>query len=331
METPFSDGQTRAGWSNTFSSSMLMITIVPSHTSRRPTPVSRARSNTPAQSIWREYAPGRPSRQTRGVPRQVLSVQHVSGNPVKYQDPTGHCAQDDYACWTLADNLYAWFDWTINGIWSFDEVNRILSAAYLIENWYQSNTEGSARAHVRAYFGGTSFHRSESNLSIPHILGRHHVEGKDVYLRSAFSAFSIVHELGHVLDNVVADRTVGYGAAVWGGGPADEMVSAVGQRWHCPLRFLCFGYGSTGGGESPPTDYARTGPSEDFAVTFMKSVINPGELESIAPRRSGWMRNFAALLVNETPQYYGSPYTQNQRHSRPQSLPLLPVPAPSPY
>jgi hypothetical protein len=36
----------------------------------------------------------------RGVPRLVLSVQHVLGNPVKYQDPTGHraCASGIEVC-----------------------------------------------------------------------------------------------------------------------------------------------------------------------------------------------------------------------------------------
>jgi hypothetical protein len=67
-----------------------MNPIAAFHTNRRPTPVSRARSNTPAQSIWQECAPRRPSRQQRGVPRRVLSVQHVLSNPVKYKDPTGH-------------------------------------------------------------------------------------------------------------------------------------------------------------------------------------------------------------------------------------------------
>ena len=183
-----------------------MITIVPSHTSRRPTPVSRARSNTPAQPIWREYAPGRPSRQTRGVPRKVLSVQHVSGNPVKYQDPSGHCAGDpsdlnnpDFGCWFLQGQIEDTYQLFLTGDWLLDELQTLLFAIGDMEAGL------GGKKYFIAAFGGTDIHREQGVWTGPGKVPANFIL-KMTFWDAAFAKplaatqWLILHEFGHAWD-----------------------------------------------------------------------------------------------------------------------------------
>jgi hypothetical protein len=62
--------------------------------------------------------------------------------------------------------------------------------------------------------------------------------------------------------------------------------------------------------EGTPMDYATNGPSEDFADTFMLSVVSPGSLQSI---RSNFMSEMGRSLTTSVGEFAGSPYRALQR------------------
>jgi hypothetical protein len=180
---------------------------------------------------------------------------------------------------------------------------------------------------MRASLGGTEFSRVEKSLAadfFTQLRSRNHVVGNIVYLLDRFSINTVVHEIGHVLDNALSNSIYPGGAAVFGGGPGDAMARAVGlDPTKCTIRFMCDweSIARSANAELNPNSYGRTnGPSEDFADAFMLSVN--GSLGG-APIRDQFMRNLAALQVQVSPEFHGmaSAYAR---------WPIHPVPAPTP-
>ncbi len=255
-------------------------------------------------------------------PQSFNRYSYVLNNPIRYTDPSGHCAQDDNACWEIADQLYSQYGWTIEGVWSLEQVRTMLEGAQLLEAWVESilfeqwlPQNVDARGVMRTLFGGATI-AHPSDLSIIAAQGYHHVWGMTVYMLDEFTAAEFIHEMFHITDNKFGFDVAG-GSAVWGEGPGEDMAQFVGQEIStCYLSFRCPGYGNTPGGEEPPTSpsmYAWKGPSEDFAHSGRFFVT--GEY-SVGPRRTEWMSSFVALQTT-TPEYSGSPYTYWQRHSEP--------------
>jgi RHS repeat-associated protein len=258
-------------------------------------------------------------------PQSFNRYSYVLNNPLRFVDPTGHCAQTDDACWALADNLYQQYGWYIEGVWSIDEVSLFLQAGEALAAWFAQNGGGDAMGRLRSVFGGTVFKHADF---IGHALNAHHVRGSTIFLLDNFDLAIVIHELGHVLDN-----RLGFGwpigSALFGGGPGDDMARALGANprscgW---IRSNCAGYRTS---NEPIIDnddlmaYARTGPNEDFAQSFMVSVLDGATLQSNYPLRAAFMTDLATSL-STTRSEYGlnapSPYL-NRR--------ILPVPAPTP-
>ncbi len=259
-------------------------------------------------------------------PQAFNRYSYVLGNPIRYTDPSGHCAQDDSECWEIADQLYSQYGWTIEGIWSLEQVKTMLEGAQLLEAWIESilfeqglPQNVNARGVMRTLFGGATI-AHPSDFSGFRLMdegnGYHHVWGTTVYMLDEFTSGQLIHEMFHIADNKFGFDELG-GSAAWGGGPADDMVQTVGQDISdCFYRSRCSGYGYTPGAEPPPGSpgsYAWEGPSEDFAQTGRYSALNPSLVGS---RRTEWMNNFVALQT-ATPEFTVSPYTFWQRHYEP--------------
>jgi RHS repeat-associated protein len=254
-----------------------------------------------------------------GNPQSFNRYAYAYNNPLKYTDPSGHCAIGDSACWALADDLYQRYGWKLvglasNGRWTLEEVQVLWDAATAIELWFANHGGGDALGRMRGALGGTEFTRAGivGNIVLP---GRDHVRGNKVHLLPGFKVSNVVHEIGHVLDNRSGHFFM---TALLGGGKADVMAGELGflasQCWN---RSTCGFYTQAAQGprfrESPPSDYAWSGPSEDFADTFMFSVLSPRSLE---PVRTVFMSELGRSLTTSVGEFAGSPYTGLQRSGK---------------
>jgi len=187
-----------------------------------------------------------------------------------------------------------------------DEVNRF---AYVPKDW----TDGLSSQHR----------------------GVHHVWKDGLYMLRGFNSVDVIHEMGHILDNLHSPDLLG---SIIGGGPSDAMVREMGidptpclMRWNCSLTHKG-GYEDIWRAakdrnsevEEPPWgsyggNYARIhGPSEDFAATF--EMIVTRTLGGDAPRRAAWFSDYARSLTRSIARLEGDPYT----------CWALPIPSPIP-
>jgi RHS repeat-associated protein len=257
---------------------------------------------------------------------QLLSIQDSMLRDVaelNYLRSLPGCTTD--ACWDLADQLEERYGWEASGKqFNYQELQNIWDAAQLIEGWFERHGGGDAPGRMRATFGGTSFFHQqqtplfgiiETSAALegrwgPHPLigfaemkDRSHVLGSSVYLDMNRDDIveTIIHEMGHVLDNRFSNAPWP-GAAVLGGGPGDAMAYSLGaDPTQCLYRANCESFGGPNWEtylreaeiEINPSLYARrTGPSEDFAETFAYSVLQNEDLADM-PQRAAWMSNFA--------------------------------------
>ena len=246
-----------------------------------------------------------------GNPQALNRYAYVYNNPLRYTDPSGHCADDDTVCQELANNLYEQYGWRVHGIWSWSDVWTLWQAAGRIELWFAENG-GNGRARMRGTLSEVTFKHAGRLWELS---GFSHVEGHTVFLTRAFSSDLVVHELGHVFDNSFGTEW----AAIFGGGPADDMAKHLGGfPDHCITRFNCNlvgrssghygGYRSWNTPGEPHTGkpYDRMGPAEDFAQTFERQIAQRSSGGFV--QRAQWLRSFTALQIEIAPTYTNLPY-----------------------
>ena len=258
-----------------------------------------------------------------GNPQSYNRYSYTLNNPVKYVDPSGHCAQSDDACWALADELYRLYGWRIVGVWQQQDLMLFLKVGDAIAGWFKMNGGEDGIGRMRGILGGVTFKHGDLIGSV-FVPGNHHVRGSNVYLLPRFNLGSVVHELGHVLDNKLGFGSP-IGSALFGGGPADDMASMLGAdpglNW---LRSGQIGYKTPEEQIDPNaySKYATTGPSEDFAEAFRLAVLSSSDFQSHNPVRADFMSNLAVSLVTSQSEFVGASIYLSQR--------IVPVAAPSP-
>jgi len=118
-----------------------------------------------------------------------------------------------------------------------------------------------------------------------------------IWLPNSFSVQTVVHELGHVLDNnywELGDRLWPFPPTYAGGGLADFMVYSMGgDPSQCIPRWSCANVYASIAGMDPwkSAYYGSNSIADDFAETFMNTIFG----NYVPEGRSDWMENFLGL------------------------------------
>jgi len=192
------------------------------------------------------------------------------------------------------------YGWMLEGEWPRAEAEVVLKAAEGIERYVERVAEVDGRRWMQTYVGDLTFHHGawltevfNANMTLPggHILV---LEG---FGGSVEPYTDMAHEVAHVIDNKQGGKLP---ATLVGGGPADEMVTAVGGNPElCKPRILCpEDYGPRMGGAEgwPDGMYATTGVAEDFAETFAYAAFYP---ERVPTGRLAWMDGWLTETVEQ--------------------------------
>jgi len=184
-------------------------------------------------------------------PQSLNRYSYGLGNPLRFSDPSGHCGAEGniidswnwdaskqtyvptysntyQQCIDIRDQLQELYGWTVAGKWYLADVQKLQGAGQAVEGWFRNGGSLNSQEVVRAVFGGTNFQYADS-LSVFRLgTGFHHVWGTTVVMLEHFSSDTLIHELGHVLDNVISGKTSFGGSAVWGGGMSDMFAKFSG-------------------------------------------------------------------------------------------------------
>jgi len=196
------------------------------------------------------------------------------------------------------------YGWKVDGDYTSENLNTILKGAAWIESYAENLTDKDGQAWIKTYLRNAVFHVNGKVVNSAYgIKIRGFVfPNTDIYLPEKFTAFVVVHELGHVLDNNMGGKM----PAVWfGGGAADQMLKDLGGHPeavpfpHCLDRADYIA--KYAGPESWP-EYMNGGknPTDDFADTFLVAIVGDDlpvpNVEQLAPQRLAWMDAFVANL-----------------------------------
>jgi RHS repeat-associated protein len=252
-----------------------------------------------------------------GSPQAWDRYAYVFNNPMIYTDPSGHaiCLDGGSQCYSqeqrkcfgssetinqLIRDITDQFGWTFKDFWTRDQLSEVRQAGWDIKNYIGGLGE-NGEEWIREYLGKAVFH---DEILANDMLGaaafvptRNHIFFKDEGKNST----SIVHELGHVLDNYFGEY-LAPPAVYFGGGAADMLVEFLGGTTN-GLRFL----GPLEIQEEylfPPDNqtnrHGNKAPAEYFATHFEFQVTGyPSNYNN--SKADLWVKTFISVTVNLLP------------------------------
>ncbi|NSW52151.1 MAG: RHS repeat-associated core domain-containing protein [Anaerolineae bacterium] len=173
---------------------------------------------------------------------------YVLGNPVRYNDPSGHTLEQppnndplldgemtpqEVDLSLLLNEIQARFGWGIDNVYSESLLKEILSAGNIMSNYINANTPVDGDAWISKNLGNAVFNQHPQFLCQNYncVYPTH-----TIWLNSAsVSTGTISHELAHVFDNNSNSQSV-LPATFFGGGISDMLIEFVGISPH-GLRF----------------------------------------------------------------------------------------------
>lgn len=195
----------------------------------------------------------------------------------------------------LGDNYY----WDTSTRLPEPVQDTLILAASAIQSWLLNSSDNNLDP-LAAFQHKTGRILWEPSNLLWRKAGFHHVEFQTVFIDpQLITVETAVHEIAHILDNTHGVHRM---ATVFGGGPADEMIRAIGVEPDLFLpRFKARNYEKALRSlnlELNPTPYGRTmGPVEDFAESFRLAVLHPEQLLVEAPKRYDWFAEWRKRLV----------------------------------
>ncbi len=166
--------------------------------------------------------------------------------------------------------------WTVQGDWTLDELASLIKAGQELQQYIETNTKTNGQAWIRKHLGAVVFHKQSIFNQLLH--SSFALPTRDIYLQNInIATYSgprfILHELAHLLDNDLGGRLP---ASIFGGGPAEKMVAAVGGHPEfCLIKFSCRrGYATNISGPETWGKYAygNNSVADDFADTFTFAI-----------------------------------------------------------
>ena len=116
---------------------------------------------------------------------------------------------------------------------SIDGVEVLDRAAKEIEKWFDRHG-GNGQARMRAHLAPVNVRTAGLFFTLGN---NHHVISNNVYLVAGHSRNKVIHEMGHILDNLNGSSLL---ASIRGRGPSDDMAEFLGlDPNRCFIRFLC--------------------------------------------------------------------------------------------
>ena len=234
-----------------------------------------------------------------GNPQSLNRYTYVNNNPLKYVDPSGHCAEiesNDPACWALYGQVAGAFGSAVPTdlwMWSIDQLSHL--EGWLrrgirftgLQQWAASNVDwvvqgldlvqsalGSELTNAIYGLGGTGVFpminiTGQTPVGDENVPARGDRNGISWNFGAAGDAlsfiFNVIHETGHVVDTQL-------GLLKFGGG----FWSTAGTGWLGPSGWANHKIDPSSSGPDQwvlsdmqvATLYARSNPIEDFADTF---------------------------------------------------------------
>jgi len=248
---------------------------------------------------------------------------YANNTPVNYSDPSGHMAWEGEGgdtkphvlMYIYKQSMSEKFNWSFSGDWTVKELKVVKQAAQDIET-YIGTFGGNGQQWIRSYLGEITFAKEQSIMYPIRAL-----DGGYTYLELSLngalsaSAFvfpsnritfqnifdidrgTVVHELGHTLDNWLGGSSF-FEAAIFGGGWADAQIQFLGGQ---PYGLRCASsHNLIREVALPEGDYGNQHQADFFAQHFRYQVL--GYPENYDSGMAGmWMNAFVSVTVNMLP------------------------------
>ena len=240
---------------------------------------------------------------------------YVRNSPVNYTDPSGNRPCDgngDYEeCNSITPEdynelLYYQYRWNVIGHWTMKNVELLIDSAIVIENSISGMTNGNGRGWMLQNLSGVNVVYNNTSVFYLWILdkfrgGKYPTPGfaptignnQTIYLnRNGINSETIIHELGHIADNLSKKPSVC--SSTWcGGGASDDLARYIGVnprgiRWannignQIPEAYKWESHVKWG--------YGNTRSVEYFAEAFYWSIIDPSNLPNASIYQ--WVTNY---------------------------------------
>ena len=247
----------------------------------------------------------------------------MSGNPINFSDPSGHRLWDgeggggsgtNVLAGIIAQKLMNLYNWSFSGNWNLTEIKEVRQSAQDIEGKVQS-MGGNGQEWIRTYIGGVPFAKEhlvnfpnptdgrypKLDISMNELLGGAIAfvfpSNRITFSNTGINSGTIVHELGHTLDNWGGTSKV-FEAAIFGGGWSDALIESLGGKPYgircadkTPLELANF---------LPPGDYGMEHQADFFAQHFKYQIY--GYPDNFDSQKAGlWMNVFISVTISSLP------------------------------
>jgi hypothetical protein len=201
---------------------------------------------------------------TPGGPEGLNRYSYANNSPINFNDPSGHCVQNDRACLGTLAQIQGNFRVTIDDstrLWTLD-------ALHAIQAGMQALMDKMGKGHFLEEFSGVSFTIDDCGDHYLCTWGNKDIVVPPEFLDpqdTTYVTHETVHEFSHIWDDNCDDCMSKGLLDVTGGKYYEGVHTFIGKI--IPATYKPGGH--------PPTSYAMSNPREDWAES-VTAVVFPG-------------------------------------------------------